>query len=101
MFSPDSTRAPNVAIITIVCGWVFTAVATVSILLLVWSRRLVGDGFEKGDYVTFAAFGTTLALVAHTTWAVVDEGLGEQLGEVSKNQRGKIVGVGLSDIVLA
>lgn len=45
MFGPESRNAPNIAIITLVCGWVFTALAILAVILSVglvvfWECRL-------------------------------------------------------------
>jgi len=96
MFSPDSTSGPNIPVITIVCGWLFTAMAMLALLLLVWSKRIRGAAFRIDDYFTFLAFLIAIGLVIHTTSAVLDEGLGKQLGDLSKKRRAEIVKVGLS-----
>ena len=53
MFAPDSPNAPNIAIITIVCGWVFSVLAILSVVLLLWSRRALGRQLDANDYLTF------------------------------------------------
>ena len=93
MFQPDSTHAPNIAIFTITCGWSFIAVAIFAVALLLWSRRITGLALRSEDYILFITLAATMGLVAHTTWAVIDEGYGKQLRDVSKEQRGKIVRV--------
>ena len=93
MFQPDSTHAPNIAILTIICGWVFTAIAILAVIIVFWSRRIRGQALRSDDYILFLTLAITIGLVAHTTWAVIDEGLGKQPRDVSKDQRGKIVRV--------
>ena len=94
MFSPDSNEAPNIAVITIVCSWVFFGVAVLAIFLLVWSRHITGTILRLDDYITLAACTVTLALVVQTTWAVLDEGFDKQLKNVSVRQRAVIPKVG-------
>lgn len=93
MFAPDSQHAPNIAVITLVCGWLFTAIALLSLLLLVLSRRLSGSPLRVDDYLLFTAFAIAIALAAHTSWAIVDEGLGRQQRVVSIAQRATLVKV--------
>lgn len=93
---------PNLAVTTIVCGWIFTAVATLAMLLLLWARRLLGMGLLLDDYMTCLVFVLAIGLVSHTTWAVVDEGLGKQLEDVPINSRQEIIRVrSLRDVVAA
>ncbi|OKL55543.1 hypothetical protein UA08_09235 [Talaromyces atroroseus] len=65
----------SIARTTLVCSWLFTALATLSVLIQVLhmqKRHSVG----LDDYILFIAFGISILLVAQTTWAVVDEGQG-------------------------
>ena len=98
MFSAESEGAPNIAVITIVCGWAFTAVATACMCLLIWSRRISGNSLGKIDYLTIIAFIIAVILVIHTTWAVVDEKLGRNIDMVSSKDRSRIPRVRFSRI---
>lgn len=66
MFGPDAPNTSNIALITLVCGWVLTGFALFGLLLLVWSRRLLGISLRLDDYLLLAAFVIAVALVAHT-----------------------------------
>ena len=91
MFSPNSSDGPSIAFVTIVCSWIFAAVAVVAVGLLVWSRRIMGLQLLIDDCIMLVALTIALALVAQTTWAVVDEGLDKRLEEVPMRQRAVIV----------
>ena len=93
MFSPDSTQAPNIANITIVCGWVFTGLAALAVFLQFWSRRISGLGVVVDDYLILVAFAIAVAIVAQISWAIHDEKLGKRLDGVSKKQRNGLVRV--------
>lgn len=92
MFAPDSPNAPNIAVLTLVCGWIFTGVALLAFSLLLWSRSR-SCGFQADDYLTFVALTVAIALVAHTCYAVVDEGLRIRAGEMSMVKRNALVKV--------
>ena len=88
---PKSTS--RLAIITITCGWVFTVVAALAVLLLFWSRRIAGFALGQDDHILLIAFAITIGLVSHTTWAIVDEGLGQHFEDVATKSRRDIVRV--------
>lgn len=74
-----------------VCGWVFIGTAMLVIFLLLWSRRLSNVPLGKDDYLTFVAFTIAIALVAHTSWAIVDEGLGRQAIGTPESRRAALI----------
>lgn len=99
MFSPSHHGAPNIALITVICGWTFTAVAALTVGLHFWSARFVprtGDLKHIGICytTTYAAFGTTVALVAQITWAIVDEDQGKHIEQVPRTHTAVIIRVG-------
>ena len=94
MFGSESRNAPNIAIITLVCGWVFTALAILAVFLLCWSMRLRHRSPETGDYCLFGALILAIVLVGHTSWAIIDEGMGYHQTTLSKSQRASLVKVG-------
>lgn len=96
MFSPSASSAPNLGLVTIVCSWVFTAVAISAIGLLLWSQRIVGRKLGTDDHLTLVAFMISVVLVAQTTWAIMDEGLDKQLEDISESQRAAIIKVVVS-----
>lgn len=96
MISPESQGGPNIALITIVCGWTFVGVALLSVSLLIWARRLRKLGLDLGDYPTILAFVTNIALVAQTTWAIVCEGQDDHEAELSRSKFALVVRVGAS-----
>lgn len=95
MFGPESRNAPNIAIITLVCGWVFTALAIFAVFLSWWSRRLREIPLRYGEYCLFGALILATVLVGHTSWAIVDEGMGYHQTTLSKNQRAALAKVSL------
>lgn len=92
MFAPNSKNAPNIAIITLVSGWICTAFALLCVFLLVWSRR-IGRGLKSHDYLLFVASAITVALTAHTSWAIIDEGLGRRQNDATATQRAALIKV--------
>ena len=97
MLSSHASGAGNLAIITIVFGWVFTAVAVLAVLLQIWARRISKWSWRSlviADSMVFVALAISFGLVAHTTWAIVGEGLDERIGRISRRQRNVIVRVG-------
>ncbi|KAI8952043.1 hypothetical protein F4801DRAFT_542641 [Xylaria longipes] len=84
-------QGPNVAQQTIVCSFIFTFLAAVSlsvhvnVLLFVRNQKL---GLE--DWLTVIAFTIALALVAQTIWAVTGEGQGKHLVDVTYGHFGPI-----------
>ena len=94
MISPDSRGGPNLALITIVCGWTSVGVALLGFSLLIWSRRIKKVGLGLDDHLMTLALVTTIALVAQTTWAVVCEGQGDYEAEVSGTKFALLVRVG-------
>ena len=99
MISPESQGGPNIALITIICSWTFLAIALLSVSLLLWARR-IRSHLGLDDYLTLLALATTVALIAQTTWAIVDEGQDKHEAEVSKEKFGLVVRVGLFVIAL-
>ncbi|KAI1655627.1 hypothetical protein F4813DRAFT_366676 [Daldinia decipiens] len=75
----------NVALATIVCTYVFTFLALLSsaihVFMCIKKSRLSWD-----DISTFIAFAMTLGLVCQTTWAVIDEGQGQHVSDVTRSQ---------------
>ena len=95
MFQPDSHNAPNVALITLVCGWLFTALAILTVILLWWARRLRKLSFWKENYLLIGALLVSIALVIHTSWAIVEEGLGRQQKDLTTRHRASLIKVRL------
>ena len=97
MISSVSEGGPNIALITIACGWTFLAIALISVSLVVWfrlRRRQLG----LDDCLTILALATTTALVAHTTWGIVVEGQDHHEARLPKTKFALIVRVGLYDL---
>ena len=66
---------------TIVCSWIFTALAGVA----VWAQFVKARRFmQTDDFLIFGAFVIALVLVAQTTWAILDEGQGEHVIDESQ-----------------
>ena len=101
MVSPQSQGGPNIAPITIVCSWTFLAIALLAVSLLVWGRRIQKRRLGLDDYLTLPALATSVALIAQTTWAIVDEGQDTHEAEVSKTKFPLVVRVGLFGIALS
>ena len=93
MISPESQGGPNIALITIVCGWTFVGFALLGVSLLIWSRRIKKIRLGPDGYLTTLALVTTIALIAQTTWAIVCEGQGDHEAEVSRTKFALVVRV--------
>jgi hypothetical protein len=76
----------TVALATIVCSYVFTAVAVLSVLIHIVHTLKKFGRFHVDDYLIVSAFILALALVAQITWAVIDEGQGQHLSNVARSQ---------------
>ena len=100
MISPNSQGGPDIALITIVCGWTFLGVALLSVSLLIWARRITKIHLGLDDYLTFVALAITIALVAQTTWAIVCEGQDKHEAEVSNSKFDLVIRVGASSLRL-
>ena len=100
MISPDSQGGPDIAFITIVCGWTFVGVALLAVSLLIWARLIGKRHLGLDDFLTVFALATTIALVAQTTWAIVCEGQDNHEAEVSSSKFELVVRVGASSLRL-
>lgn len=77
----------NVALATIVCTYIFTFLAALSLALHGFVRlHLLRTRFKLEDFLTFIAFMISLALVGQITWAVIDEGQGQHMSTVTRDQ---------------
>ena len=94
MISPESQGGPNIALITIVCGWTFLGIALLGVSLLIWSRRIIKAGLGLDGYLTILALVITIALVAQTTWAITNEGQDHHEADLSKAKFDMVVRVG-------
>ena len=97
MFSPNSPKAPNLGRTTIISSWAFTAAALLTVILMLWSRRILRRHLrrhlELDVYMTLIAFIISVALVVHVTWAIFHEGLDKQVEEVPDKQRATTIRV--------
>ena len=100
MISADSQGGPNIALITIVCGWTFLGVALLCVSLQIWARLVIKRIFGPDDCLTIVALATTIALVAQTTWAIVREGQDNHEAELSSSKFELVVRVGASSLRL-
>ena len=98
MISPESQGGPNIALITIVCGWTFSGVALLSVSLLILARQRMNRRFGLDDYLTILALVTAIALVAQTTWAIVCERQNNHEAEVSSSSLELVGRVGASSL---
>ena len=100
MITPDSQGGPNIALITIVCGWTFVGVALLGVSLLIWASRITRRDLGLDDFLTIFALATTIALVAQTTWAIVCEGQDFHEVDVSSSKFALVVKVRASSLRL-
>ena len=100
MISADSQGGPNIALITIICGWTFLGIALLGVSLHIWARLVTLRRFGLDDCSTIIALAINVALVAQTTWAIVREGQDNHEAEVSSSKFELIVRVGASSLEL-
>ena len=100
MISSESQGGPNIALITIVCGWTFLVIALISVSLLLWSRRLLKRKLGPDDYLTILALAINTGLTAQTTWAILNESQDDHEAEVSKTKFAVVVRVDLLSLLL-
>ena len=98
MLSPDSPNAPNIALITIICTWVFTTIAIIAISCHIWGRVTIIRQFKADDYVLVVAFAITLVLVAQTTWAIVHDSQDKHIANTPRSRLASIFKVSSSII---
>ena len=103
MISPESQGGPNIGLITIVCGWTFLVIALIGVSLMLWNRQLqiIKRRLGPDDYLTILALAMAIALVAQTTWAVVDEGQANHEAEIPKTKIALVVRVCLYHLALS
>jgi hypothetical protein len=70
---------------TLICSWLFTALAMVSIAIQALHIR-ERKGADASDFFIFAAFFVSIFLVVQTTWAVLDEGQGVHQSNLETQQ---------------
>ena len=72
----SSYVGPDLGRATIICSWVFAALAGIGVCTQIVKAR---TSVKADDILIFSAFVVSLMLVAQTTWAVIDEGQGEHV----------------------
>lgn len=84
---------------TLICSWLFAALATISIIIQVLSihQRRAHVGID--DCLLFTAYLLSVLLVAQTTWAVVDEGQGMHEADLSHHSQFGVVAKVRPDII--
>ncbi|KAK9426022.1 hypothetical protein SUNI508_12646 [Seiridium unicorne] len=75
---------PSIASSTLVCIYIFTAVAILFMILQLKVCFESGNFMSPENILTFFAFIVSLALVSQITWAVIDEHQGQHMSEVPK-----------------
>ncbi|KAI0183083.1 hypothetical protein EV127DRAFT_447991 [Xylaria flabelliformis] len=77
----------SVGWLTIILGWVLTALALLSVILYIWSRGVDRTPpHHLDDILLYLSFLLSLALMSVTTWAVVVEGQGRHQSDESRSQ---------------
>ena len=92
MFSSEAQGGPNIALITIICGWIFAIIAFLAVSLMLWTRAKQSH-FEIDDYLTVLALATNTAIIVQITWAIVDEGQDKHEAEVPRTAFALVVRV--------
>ncbi|KAI0885142.1 uncharacterized protein GGS22DRAFT_139484 [Annulohypoxylon maeteangense] len=78
--------ASNVALATIVCTYVFGFFAIIFVAIHLFVRLHLFGKFSIEDISTCFALIVTMGLIGQITWAVVDEGQGEHMADVTRSQ---------------
>ena len=93
MFSSESQGGPNIALITIICGWIFTTIALLVVSLMLWARVKATRELGIDDYLTTLALAINTAIMMQITYAIVDEGQDKHEAEVPRTKFALIVRV--------
>lgn len=72
--------------LTIILGWVLTALALLSVVIYIWSKGVNGTPHRLDDILLYLSFIISLVLMSLTTWAVVVEGQGRHQSAESRSQ---------------
>ena len=78
---------------TLVCGWLFGLLALVTIILMIWSRRIKRTALGTEDYILIVATGISIVLTAQTSWAVASEGQGSHIQSEPPSEVGMVAKV--------
>ena len=78
----------DVALTTIICTYIFVLIALLSLAihLYVCLRIRQCRRFSLEDYFAFIAFIPTLGITGQITWAVVNEGQGQHMPDITQSQ---------------
>ncbi|KAI1770233.1 hypothetical protein F4818DRAFT_274425 [Hypoxylon cercidicola] len=76
----------DVALATVICTYIFTFLAIVSLAIQTFETINRWRKFELEDLLTWIAFIISLALIGQITWAVVDESQGQHMSNVTRSQ---------------
>ena len=99
MFSSEAQGGPNIALITIICGWIFSILALLSGSLMLWVR-VKQRNLGIDDCLTALALATNTAIIVQITWAIVDEGQDKHEAEVPRTAFAMVVRVDLFSLWL-
>ncbi|KAH7313869.1 hypothetical protein B0I35DRAFT_436033 [Stachybotrys elegans] len=77
-----ATMYTQIALSTIVCASVFTAISTVAVAMHIYSRICLRLSYKVGEWIVLTAYLASLLLVAQTIWCVVSESRDESLSQV-------------------
>lgn len=76
----------NIGLITLVCSWTFTVIATLATGLSIRAPIPKQRSFRLEDCIQIAAYLVTVVLVAQITWAIVDESQDKHVTEIPRSQ---------------
>ena len=93
MFSSESQGGPNIALITIICGWIFSIIALLIVSLMLWVRVKSMRNVGIDDYLTTLALAINTAIMVQITCAIVDEGQDKHEAEVPRTKFALVVRV--------
>lgn len=80
------TDSADIGPSTLICGWLFTAIALLCVVSLIWCKIHTRRGFEIDDLLIIVATVVHVVLTAQITWSIVDEGQGKHAQDESSVQ---------------
>ena len=83
----------NIGTATLICGWLFGSLALLTLVLLIWSKRVTRATLGPEGHIIIIATGISIALTIQTNWAVAAEGEGNHIQNESLSQIGLIAKV--------
>ncbi|KAI0486461.1 hypothetical protein F4859DRAFT_371401 [Xylaria cf. heliscus] len=82
----EAFNTTSVGWLTIILGWVLSALALLSVTIYIWSKIINRAAHHLDDVLLYLSLLISLVLMSVTTWAVVVEGQGRHQSAESRSQ---------------